>query len=260
MTNKLLNIIFIFLLSFTGKSQTPFSSWEIGVFGGGSYYLGEINQSHFTPMNLAFGPIIRYNYDQRLNVKFALTFGTIQGKDENSSSSFNTDRNVSFKSDLMEISSVLEFNFFPFSSLDPKSHLITPYGYLGFAYLNHNPKINSNGRGYNGDLETEGKSYSKHLLTIPMGLGLKFRMNRFGITLDWGIRKTFTDYLDDVSTFYLPINSSGSNTQQDIGNLTQYSDVSDFKRGDKYSKDWYIFTGITFFVNLSKQDICRSFN
>ena len=260
MRNRALHIIFICLLGSTCKSQTPFSSWELGVFGGGSYYLGEVNQSHFTPINLALGPILRYNYDQRLNVKFGLTFGAIEGDDNNSNSSFNTGRNVSFKSDILEISSVVEFNFFPFSSLDPKAYLVTPYGYLGFAYLNHNPKVKNNGEFYSGNLETEGESYSKHLLTIPMGVGIKFGMNRFGIALDWGIRKTFTDYLDDVSTFYLPINPSLGNTQQDIGNLTEYSDVGDFKRGDKYSKDWYIFTGITFFVNLSKEEICRSFN
>ena len=260
MRNRLLYIICIYLLSSTCKSQTPFSSWELGVFGGGSYYLGEVNESHFAPINLALGPVLRYNYDQRLNVKIALTFASIEGEDKNSYSSFNNDRNVSFKSDLMEISSVLEFNFFPFSSLDPKSYLVTPYGYIGFAYLNHSPQVKNNGDFYSGNLETEGESYSNHLFTIPMGLGVKFRMNRFGIALDWGIRKTFTDYLDDVSTFYLPINPSVGNTQQDIGNLTEYGDVGDFKRGDKYSKDWYIFTGITFFVNLSKEDICRSFN
>jgi len=260
MKNRLLYIICIYLLSSTCKSQTPFSSWELGVFGGGSYYLGEVNQSHFSPLKSAFGPVIKYNYDQRLNVKIALTLGRIEGDDKNSNSSFNTSRNVSFKSDLLEVSSVLEFNFFPFSSLDPKSYLVTPYGYLGLAYLNHNPKIKNNGEFYSANLDTEGKSYSKHLLTIPMGLGIKFRMNRFEIVLDWGIRKTFTDYLDDVSTFYLPINASGTNNQQEIGNLTQYSDVGDLKRGDKYSKDWYIFTGITFFVNLSKEQICRSFN
>jgi hypothetical protein len=261
MRNKFLYIIFLSLLTLSSKSQTPYSSWEIGVFGGGSYYLGELNQSHFGPINKAFGPIVRYNYDQRLNFKFALTFGTIEGTDNSSSSTFNNDRNFSFTSSLMEISSVIELNFFPFSGLDPKAHIVSPYGYFGFSYTNHNPQANYNGISIaTATLETEGTSYSKHILTIPMGVGVKFRLNRFGIALDWGIRKTFTDYLDDVSTFYLPTNSSGSVAQQNIANPTVYDDVGDMKRGDKYSKDWYIFTGITFFVNLSKEQICRSFN
>jgi hypothetical protein len=261
MINKFVYIIFISLMSFTGKAQTPFSYWGMGMFGGGSYYLGEINQKHFSPINMAYGPILRYNYDQRLNVRFAFTFGTIEGNDNNSNRSFNTARNFSFTSDLMEISSVVELNFFPFSALDPKAHIIAPYGYLGFAYANHNPKANYNGISIaTSTLGTEGDTYSKHLLTIPMGVGVKFRMNRFGLALDWGIRKTFTDYLDDVSTFYLPTASSGSTAQPNIANSTGYDDVGDMKRGDKYSKDWYIFTGITLFVNLSKADICRSFN
>lgn len=263
MKDKLLYIILLTLLGFSSnagnKFQTPFSSWEVGIFGGGSYYLGEINQNHFSPINLAFGPFIRYNYDQRLNFRFGLNLGTISGDDQNSNSSFNNDRNFTFTSKLIEVSTLMELNFFSFSALDPNSHFISPYGYLGFAYANHNPQSSYNGLNIAiADLETEGKSYSKNIFTIPMGVGIKFRFNRFGLGLDWGIRKTFTDYLDDVSTFYLAESSSNS-AQQNIANTSNYDDVRNLKRGDQYNNDWYVFTGISLFVNLTAKDVCRKF-
>lgn len=260
--------LLLFIFSFSiAKSQntfrglrTPYSSWEIGVFGGESYYLGEVNQTHFVPFNLAFGPIVRYNYDQRLSFKAALKMGTIEGDDSKSSSTFNQDRNFAFTSELIEISGLMELNFFPFSALDDKAYIVSPYGFIGLAYLNHNPQANFNGiKISTNNLATEGNTYSKHLMTIPMGLGIKFRMNRFGLGINWGIRKTFTDYLDDVSTFYLPANSSSGSAQQNIANSTQYSNVDNIKRGDQYSKDWYVFTGLTLFVNLTPKRVCPSF-
>jgi len=265
MKDKFIHIILLILINYSGSAgnrfQTPYSSWKLGVFGGGSYYLGEINQNHFSPINFAFGSFLRYNFDQRLNFKFGVNFGTISGDDKNSNSSFNNDRNFAFNSNLIEISSTMELNFFPFSALDYKAHFVSPYGYLGFAYAHHNPQASYNGIDIStADLETEGNSYSKHLLTIPMGVGVKFRFNRLGLGLDWGIRKTFTDYLDDVSTFYQPTNSSGNSSQQNISNTSKYEDVGNLKRGDQYSNDWYVFTGISLFVNLTPKDVCRSFN
>lgn len=265
MTTRFLYIILLFFISFSSSAgnrfQTPYSSWELGVFGGGSYYLGEVNQNHFAPINLAFGPLIRYNYDQRLNFKFGVNFGTISGNDKNSRSSFNVDRNFAFTSELIEISTMMELNFFPFSALDSKAHFITPYGFLGLAYTHHNPQASYNGiKIATSSLATEGNTYSKHLFTIPMGMGIKFRFNRFGFGLDWGIRKTFTDYLDDVSTNYLPTNASGNSAQQNVANTSQYDDVSNIKRGDEHTNDWYVFTGLSLFVNLTAKDVCRSFN
>lgn len=240
--------------------RTPYSSWEIGLFGGDSYYLGEINQTHFTPFNLAFGPIVRYNYDQRLSFKAALKMGTLEGDDSNSSSSFNQDRNFAFTSEIIEFSGLMELNFFPFSALDDKAYIISPYGFIGLAYTHHNPQASFNGiKISTNNLATEGNSYSKHLMTIPMGMGIKFRMNRFGLGVNWGIRKTFTDYLDDVSSFYLPSGSTSGSAQQNIANSTQYSNVDNIKRGDQYSKDWYVFTGLTLFVNLTPKRVCPSF-
>jgi len=259
MKRLFLHIILIYSFS-SGYGQTPYSSWELGVYAGESYYLGELNQQHFIPFNLAFGPRLRYNYDQRIGLRASATIGKISGEDSNSSNSFNQDRNFAFTSQLIEGSIVGEFNFFPYSALDAKSYTTTPFFFIGMGVTNHNPKANFNGILISTrNLETEGVSYNKNVLVIPMGVGLKMRMNRFGFELSWGIRKTYTDYLDDVSTNYLESSSLNSNSQASISNTTQYENIDNVKRGDQYTKDWYVFTGLTIFVNLTPKQVCRTF-
>ena len=53
------------------------------------------------------------------------------------------------------------------------------------------------------------------------------------------MRKTFTDYLDDVSTTYYP----GSATDP-YSDPTLSHDAYE-QRGDSSNKDWFNFTGIT---------------
>ena len=256
MKSKLHHILVLLTFTLTGVCQTPYSSWELGIYGGESYYLGDLNQTHFQPFNLSFGPRLRYNYDQRVGLKGLLTIGEISADDANSNNSFDRDRNFAFTSQLIEGALVGEFNFLPYSALDSKSRLATPFLFLGVGYTKHNPKAQLNGillstKG----LQTEGVNFKKNILSVPIGVGYKIRTNRFGFEFTWGIRKTNSDYLDDVSTNF--IDASNSSGQTNIANTTQYENVANVKRGDQYNKDWYVFTGLTIFVNLTPEEVCR---
>ena len=55
-------------------------------------------------------------------------------------------------------------------------------------------------------LKTEGNKYNRFILAVPFGLGVKFNISykvNFGFEI--GARKTFTDYLDDVSSQYIDV-------------------------------------------------------
>ena len=251
-------IIFILIIA-ESKSQTPYSTWELGVYGGESYYLGELNQNHFLPFNVSFGPRLRYNYDQRIGVKGLLTYSKISGNDADSRNSFKKDRNFSFESGLIEAAFVGEFNFKSYSALDHKASSGTPFLFLGLGYVRHNPKTRIDGNLVNTlDLQTEGISFNKNILSIPIGIGYKMRSNKFGFEFSWGIRKTSSDYLDDVSTnFANSLQENEDNSQTDQSNSTQYKNVSNIKRGDRYNKDWYVITGLTIFINLTQEEVCR---
>ena len=231
-------------------SQAPTASSEIGIFIGDSYYRGELNKTHFTPFNLALGFFYRYNFDDRTALKTSFNYGTISGDDAISSNSFSQSRNFHFKSKIFELSTVFEFNFLEFSHLNDKGSPISPFIFIGLGYFYHNPQ---GGVGpVNVDLstlQTEGRKYRKFQASIPLGLGLKFHEKRFGFSIEWGIRKTYTDYLDDVSAHYaVPQNLENTGLSEDLVNV---------QRGDVATKDWLIFTGITLFVNLNKNSQCR---
>jgi hypothetical protein len=94
-----------------------------------------------------------------------------------------------------------------------------------------------------------------------MGGGFKIAVNKtFNIILEYGIRKTFTDYLDDVSTTYtgnLTEWTTKLNLQMADRNLNGQQDKL-VQRGNSKYNDWYTFTGITLsFKLLSEKERCN---
>ena len=91
------------------------------------------------------------------------------------------------------------------------------------------------------------KQYSLTSFSMPFGIGFKYSISaRFGISFEWGMRKTITDYLDDVSTTYYL-----DGDQIDPGNTAEVMSDPTFEhkpyqeRGNPKTNDWYNFTGIT---------------
>ena len=259
MQKTLVNTLLFFLsLNTLAGFRTPNTTLETGVFIGSSYYLGELNPNHFIAPSFAFGPKVRYNYDERISLRTAFTHGLIKGNDASSTNSFKQDRNFSFSSRMYEIALIGEFNFLPYTPVDKNSAISTPFLFLGFAIANHNPKTTLYGKIVDAkDLNMEGAKYAKNIFSIPIGVGLKMAANRLSFELTWGIRKTYSDYLDDVSKNYKekPRSSSSNNSI----NYTQYASLGNVKRGDQFTKDWYVFSGLSIMWSLSKEEICRDF-
>jgi len=83
---------------------------ELGVFGGTSYYIGDINpKKHFAQTNFAFGGIYRYNFNPHWAIKFNAYHGKIEGDD--AVIKHYRSRNLSFRSNLTEIGATVELNF-----------------------------------------------------------------------------------------------------------------------------------------------------
>ena len=93
------------------------SSTEIGIMGGGSYYLGDINNKHFDYMMPSGGIVIRKNIDRRIVVKGELLLGYVRGDDSrNTKDTANFNRNLHFRSPIYEVSGQIEFNFLPYET------------------------------------------------------------------------------------------------------------------------------------------------
>ena len=142
LTTFLFRIMMMFpgvFLFFPGY-YTAAQDLEVGLFGGGSYYLGDLNPgTHFLNTQVAYGVVARYNIDTRWAVKLGVTQGKMIG--DASQTSFLPDRELTFSSPLTDISAVAEFNFFPYFT-GSKKNWITPYVYAGFGVFLFNPQSN----------------------------------------------------------------------------------------------------------------------
>lgn len=247
---------------------------EIGLFLGTSYYLGDLNPSkQFFLAKPAGGLIYRYVFDRRWAIKMSGLYGTVYGDD--SKAKFNTVRNLSFKSPIFEISSQLELNFLPYATGNTEKEYFTPYIFGGISVFSFNPKAKYNGTWYNlQPLGTEGQGtsvygtspYSLTKISFPFGLGFKYSVGKnVCIGAEWGLRKTTTDYLDDVSTTYAdPVILSAENTPiaAVLADRSGTANNTGLQRGNSGTKDWYSFAGafVTFKFKAGGNKSCPAYN
>jgi hypothetical protein len=86
---------------------------------------------------------------------------------------------------------------------------------------------------------------------------------RVGMQVFWEMHKTFTDYLDDVSsTYYLNGRSIAPNDIAGIMSDPTRNHEPGMQRGNSKSQDWYSFFGVslTYRFNLTGKKKCRDLN
>lgn len=248
--------LFLFLsLTFIAQSQV-----QIGLFGGISNYVGDITDKAYQNSRGAFGLTAGYQISPRVNLRAGFTLAKITGADSLSTHEDIRLRNLSFSSQISEFSLVAEFNAF-----DMDARRWSPYVFGGLAVYHFNPYAfdRQNRKVYLQPLSTEGegltgypqKPYALTQLALPFGGGIKYTIiPGVRIALEVGIRKTFTDYLDDVSGNYPDPNELLAAKGQEAVNLSYREDElpngdlnfpqKGITRGSPKYKDYYYFTGI----------------
>lgn len=269
---RYLIIFFISIFSLNSWAQAP----ELGLMLGGSYYTGDLNPyKHFNNTKFAFGIIYRdqIRRSDRLSWRMHFMYGQVTANDANSKIESDKNRNLNFKSTILEFGPILEIHFLPYeigSTKRPGS----PYLFFGLNYFKMNPKGQ-----YNDDwielqpLSTEGqgtslsdiKPYRLNQLSIPMGLGLKVNItNRISLGVEYGVRKTFTDYIDDVSGNYVHNGQlaeeagslSASMADRSITKHGLFGSNKNVSRGNPNNKDWFYFFGLTINFRLKEYTTC----
>jgi hypothetical protein len=154
--------------------------------------------------------------------------------------------------------------FHPLSFLDGDRPMFSPYVFGGIAGFHHNPKAVYNNQWYElQPLSTEGQTpYGLYQLAIPGGVGaIVYLTDAISIGIEGGLRKTFTDYLDDVSGTYVDVNELRETNPIAAGlayRTPEYMDVDPLDmpnpigniRGNAKRRDVYFFTGLTFMINI----------
>ena len=242
--------------------------YDVGVMLGGATYMGDLvpeNKAISTgTYHYAAGAFVRYNHNELMAAKLAVNFGHIGAADANSSSESRRARNLSFRSPLLEASLTGELNILGYDSQN-LTRTFSPYVFMGISWFKFNPKARLNGDYVElQPLGTEGQGlpefperqpYKLSGFAIPLGAGLKFALNdKINIGAEIGMRKTFTDYLDDVSQNYAGddlLIENGKETTLIFSNRSDTPRTSTSQRGNPNQKDLYIFGGFTVSFNLT---------
>lgn len=270
MINRLFFTLVILALSLTVVAQVKSKdkSKELSLSAGTAYYIGEINPAkHFgTREKLALGIAIRSNLNKRWSIRTGLNYGHIEAFDSDSKDLWQQNRNLNFRNKFFEGSVIAELNFFNYQ-INSK-HNISPYLFWGAAVFRMNPEGNYNG--YWHALQpagTEGQGsagkdplYKTTGFTMPMGAGLKCNISGLlGFSLEWGMRKLYTDYFDDISGSYTNPTMLAAARGQLATNLADQSLVQQntnnayLQRGDPGRKDLYFFCMASLNIRIDKK-------
>lgn len=272
-------VLQILLLIFVTSQVNAQRVSEVGPFAGVSYYLGDMNlNKHFYMSKPAGGIVHRYVLNSHFAIKNSFLYGTVYGDDSKSNNPTQIKRNLHFKSSILDIATELEFNFLPFdgpegekSRAGSERYYYTPYVFIGISLFSFNPKANFNGTWYDlQPLGTEGQGtiaylkrekYALSQLSIPIGAGIKYEItDKINLAFEWGVRKTFTDYIDDVSTTYVNPVALRSERGAVAGQLSDTSlnlestyDNVGRQRGNSKNKDYYAFAGAMLTFKLASK-------
>lgn len=197
----------------------------------------QIDSSPTLSIGVQFYPTTRF----RARIEFS-TF-SLRGQDVSSDDPNDRLRNLSFKSTNYELSAVGIFDLLAVGESNYQRPNFDPYFFVGFGLVYVNPKAVLNGVTYAlQPLQTEGIKYARSALVIPFGIGLEINVTQcIGIGFEIAWRKTFTDYIDDVSTVYRDNTGLDPVTAQLIDRSEGMIFRVGQRRGDPTDKDGYNF-------------------
>jgi len=210
-------ILFIFMLLISGSisyGQTFYDwkierSWTASLGVGTATYFGDIDSDfNFSPSAFQFA--MRYKTPvNRLFGRAEFSVYSIEGTDIGTP---NEGRGGEFESTNFELALIASYYLWPTNDPYYARRIFNPYAFAGLGVTYFNPKAVVNGEKQAlQPLMTEGVKYDRIAGVLPFGVGASFQINYiFDISIEGGMRYTFTDFLDDMS-----------------------------ERGNPDSKDWY---------------------
>lgn len=301
----------IFLQNFYAQNFTRPNDWkkyrkEVVFQGGASSFLGDLGGldkvgTDYSPVDIefvltrpAFSLAYRYKFAKNFNVHTSFNYLLVAGDDKLTNEQYRSNRNLNFKSNIFELAVRAELSLF-------RSKVGHRYGikktlsrrhkggtkefilFAGVGGFYFNPKGKNPVTGKYEKLyplHTEGqglpngpKQYKRISVSIPMGAAWRMTLNKLWcVGLEFNYRKTFTDYIDDVSTRYYDktalFNAYGATSvvmaDPSLGNIpgatSPNADGTGAQRGDK-EKDAYMSLQVTvgrFFPPKRKKTRLRS--
>ncbi len=269
---------------------------EIGLNFGPTFFLGDlgghrgIGTTFIKDVNLPVtkfmkGLFLTVYPNNWLGFRFAAQLTYVEGSDKliktnGIDETYRKDRNLDFRSNISEAYTAIEF--FPLSLLnlgnDDYISAIRPYVFAGVGVFHFNPMgslTDANGNvtwHYLQPLHTEGEGFKEYpnrpnykltQLNIPIGAGIKYLLtDNVNVGVEFLYRKTFTDYIDDISTTYINhdlfnkyLSPADANiaiqiNDKSFGNGITRTDPGE-QRGNSKNKDAYFSLALKLGIRIS---------
>jgi hypothetical protein len=298
---KLTVVSLLLLIAIHGFSQ----SWKrerkelVGSIGVTSF-LGDLGGSAsegggYGPQDLdvasssgVIGGGYRYYIRRSMAVRGNLYLAMVRGSDAQSQNPTRQARGLNFRTFIVELSGQYEFYFLSERTKGMyrlrgakglKNLKLDAYLFLGLGVFYYNPQNYAEGAWHNlrplgteGQTSGKGSKYSMVDVCLPFGLGFKKKVTRkISLGLEFGVRMTATDYIDDVSDTYWhqqdikDANGSNgdlaaylANPQENNGwpSVVYSQDGVNYtlqQRGDPNNNDTYFFSNITLSYKLKRR-------
>lgn len=187
---------------------------RLHIMGGLSNYSGDIRQQRLT-LHKASSVIAAggtFNITDQFALRSDYLFTRLGADDKYNKAGLRV-RNLNFKTMIKELTLMGEYDI---ANLNERR--MTPYVFAGIGVFHFSPYTldSAANKVWLAGLSTEGqglpeypdrKVYNKTQLNIPLGAGIKYALSdNVHLGFEVGIRKLFTDYLDDLSTTYIDRN------------------------------------------------------
>jgi len=254
-------------LTFNSRTTAQESIVQEGEFGiglGAAHYFGDLNtKAAINRAKPAVSLFFRKNFGNYIAARINASFAKVGYSDRyNTHNEYMMRRNLSFNSNIWELSLQGDFNFFRFMPGEPQYNF-TPYITFGAGIFSYDPyaflggekvyfrqlEIGTEGQG--SSLYPDRKMYSTMGISFPFGAGVKYSLNeRFNIGFEVLHRFTSTDYLDDVSKTYVdpaafPVNADGTPSQSFLLSDRSYETgepigIAGRQRGNSKQKDQFV--------------------
>ncbi|MFI8378515.1 DUF6089 family protein [Leeuwenhoekiella sp. NPDC079379] len=222
---RYLSILLIALLCHVAvEAQT----YEIGLYGGGTNFIGDVGKSNYIAPNAPFiGGIAKWNRSPRHAFRASVVVANLEAADSDSDDARRQQRDYEFNSTFIEASLGIEYTFWEFDMHKSFSKPATPYLYSGFTYFYHDNFALDQDQNALVNIGSEGN------IAIPMVIGFKALISTsIVVAAEVGARYTFTDNLD-------------GSYPGDGDNINYFGNIN--------NKDWYMFTGFTVTYTFGRQ-------
>lgn len=259
---------YLLLLIFSPIVSVAQQRLSLTLNAGFSNYSGDMQEKRFTTeqANFTLGAGLAYEVIPKFHLRGELQYGKVSADDKKSAREVLRDRNLNFRSPIVEASFLIDYSLFDLNA----GKNFTPYVFAGIALFRFNPyTYDSLGtKHYLRNLGTEGQGLPEHpdrqlynltQFSIPFGGGIRFRINENTfLGYEIGLRALFTDYLDDVSMTYADpaalLRDRGAKALELAYRTGEIKSDAIYPingtRGSPTYKDWYYFSTIRLSIGL----------